>query len=125
MKRTLNLDGEILGFKMTNGTYLEIDDLYGNAGAVINSVNFGMKAFNDSQKRPVNFGKDGFVNNSLKILSASCITRELSLKELEEKLTADQLRNDSVALAMGIYFDYIGIKPIESDEEEESEKKKE
>lgn len=125
MKRTLNLDGEILEFKMTNGTYLEIDDLYGNAGAVINSVNFGTKAFNDSKKRPVNFGRDGFVNNSLKILSAACITRELSLKELEEKLTADQLRNDSVTLAMEIYFDYIGIKPIESDEKEENEKKKE
>lgn len=125
MKRTLILGEEVLEFKMTNGTYLEIDDLYGNAGAVINSVNFGMKAFNDSQKRPVNFGRDGFVNNSLKILSAACITRELSLMELEEKLTADQMRSDSAILAMEIYFDYIGIKPIGNNEGEEEEKKKE
>ena len=63
-------------------------------------------------------------NNSLKILSASCITRELEVKELEEKLTANQLVKEVANLAGEIYFDYRGIKKSKDEEESEISEKK-
>ncbi|MEA5268952.1 hypothetical protein [Clostridium perfringens] len=124
MKRKLLLGDEELEFKMTNGTYLYLDNEYGSAGRVINSMLYGVKAFDEDEEKPKSFGSDGMLNNSLKILSASCITRELEVKELEEKLTADQLVKQVANLAGEIYFDYRGIKKSKDEEESEISEKK-
>lgn len=124
MKRKLLLGDEELEFKMTNGTYLYLDNEYGSAGRVINSMLYGVKAFDEDEEKPKSFGSDGMLNNSLKILSASCITRELEVKELEEKLTANQLVKEVANLAGEIYFDYRGIKKSKDEEESEISEKK-
>lgn len=124
MKRKLLLGDEELEFKMTNGTYLYLDNEYGSAGRVINSMLYGVKAFDEDEEKPNSFGSDGMLNNSLKILSASCITRELEVKELEEKLTANQLVKEVANLAGEIYFDYRGIKKSKDEEESEISEKK-
>ncbi|EGT4137967.1 hypothetical protein N2W53_000577 [Clostridium perfringens] len=124
MKRKLLLGNEELEFKMTNGTYLYLDNEYGSAGRIINSMMYGVKAFDEGEEKPKSFGADGMLNNSLKILSASCITRELEVKELEEKLTPDQLVSEAANLAGEIYFDYRGIKKSEEEEESETSEKK-
>lgn len=45
-----NLLGKELSFEMTNRTYLNLDDKYGNAGAIVNSVCYGVKAYDDENK---------------------------------------------------------------------------
>lgn len=123
MNVSLELNGEELEFKMTNKTYLDLDERYGNAGSVINSVYYGRNAYDNLGNKPTNFGRDGFVNNSLKLISESCITRELSIDELEENLTSDQL----VCLgntAIEIYLNYMGVKESSTTDEEIDSKKK-
>ncbi|MGL4571792.1 MAG: hypothetical protein ACRCVJ_12085 [Clostridium sp.] len=112
MERELILDGEKLKFKMTNKTVFDIDDKYDNAGSVLNGILKGKKLY----------------NSSLQILSASCITRELEIEELIDKLTPDQVTDELVSIALDIYLDYKGIKLSDKTEEivkEEKPKKKE
>ena len=124
MTRSLLLGNEELKFEMTNGTYLFLDSKYGSAGRVVNSMMYGIRAFEEDEKKPESFGADGMLNNSLKILSASCITREIGVEELEKKLTPDQLVTEASNLAADLYFDYRGIeKKVSESENEVSEKK--
>ncbi|MGG5463486.1 hypothetical protein [Clostridium sp. B9] len=116
----LLLKDEKLKFKMTNRSYAKIDDNYGNAGSVINSVWFGLKVYEDEALKPESFGLDGCTNNALKILSATCITRELTVEELMEKLTPEQMVREVVLLASDIYIDYMGFKKADP---EDSKKK--
>lgn len=106
MKRKLNLAGEELEFKMTNGTIIDIDEKYDNFGKVVNGV---MNAKN-------------LYSNSIRVISCSCITRELTEEELIEKLTPDQMTKEIVSLATNIYLDYMGVK--QSKEDTENNKKK-
>lgn len=124
MSRSLLLGNEKLKFEMTNGTYLFLDSKYGSVGRVINSIMYGVRGFEDGENKPESFGADGMLNNSLKVLSASCITRELSIKELEENLTPSQLVTEILALAVNIYFDYRGINEKTDEKESEVSKKK-
>lgn len=106
MKRKLNLAGEKLEFKMTNGTIIDIDEKYDNFGKVVNGV---MNAQN-------------LYSNSIRVISCSCITRELKEEELIEKLTPNQMTKEIVPLATNIYLDYMGVK--QSKEDTENDKKK-
>lgn len=124
MSRSLLLDNEELEFEMTNGTYLFLDNEYGSAGRVINSMMYGKRAYEKEEKKPESFGADGMTNNSLKILSASCITRKLKIEELESKLTSDQLCLEVPDLASNIYLDYRGIKLKENENQDEISEKK-
>lgn len=109
MIRKLNLAGEELEFKMTNKTIIDIDEKYDNFGEVINGVMYGKKLY----------------VNSIKVLSFSCITRELTEEELIEKLTGKQMTKELVPIATDIYFDYLGIKKSNKDiENKENNKKK-
>ncbi|OPX47899.1 hypothetical protein [Clostridium thermobutyricum] len=105
---TLDLKGEILSFKMTNKTILDIDAKYENFGLVINGVMYGKELY----------------NNSLRVLECSCISERkepLTIEELVDKLEPQQLTQEVVTLATEIYYEYIGIKKI--DEEQEHEEK--
>ena len=106
MVRKFKIGQEELEFKMTNKTIFDIDELYGNFGAVINGV---MKNSN-------------LYNNSARVVACSCITRELTEEELKEKLTPEQLTQDLVSFAIQIYLDYMGVK--ESDDSDKDHKKK-
>lgn len=124
MPRSLLLGNEELKFEMTNGTYLFLDSKYGSAGRVINSMMYGVRAFEEGEKKPESFGADGMLNNSLKVLSAACITRELSFEELERNLTPSQLVTEAATLAADIYFDYRGINEKTPESENDVSKKK-
>ncbi|MGL6187189.1 MAG: hypothetical protein ACRC1T_17600 [Clostridium chrysemydis] len=115
-----NLLGKELSFEMTNRTYLNLDDKYGNAGAIVNSVCYGVKAYDDENKKPINFGKDGFVNNSLKLLAESCF-EEITIEDLEENLTPGELLTDAGNTAVELYLDYMGVRPKKDSPEEEAE----
>lgn len=106
MIRKFNLAGEELEFKMTNGTIIDIDEKYDNFGDVINGVMYGKKLY----------------GNSIRVISCSCITRELTEEELIEKLTSEQMTKEIVPLATNIYLDYMGVK--QSKEDTENDKKK-
>lgn len=107
MKRKFKLGSEELEFEMTNQTIFDIDEKYGNYGIVINSLMQSEKLY----------------NNALKIMSCSCVTRELSEDEIIEKLTPEQLTIEFVDFVIDIYSDYVGIKPEEDIEEKETKKK--
>lgn len=99
MKRKLEIKNETLEFKMTNKTIFDIDEKFENFGEVINGVMYGKNLY----------------NNSLKVLVCSCITRELTVKELMDNLDPTQITTEIVNLATMLYFDYMGVKPQEND----------
>ena len=98
MKRKLKIKNETLEFKMTNKTIFDIDEKFENFGEVINGVMYGKNLY----------------NNSLKVLACSCITRELTVKELMDNLDPTQITTEIVNLATMLYFDYMGVKPQEN-----------
>lgn len=100
MKRELKLGEEVLVFKMTNRTIFEIDEKYNNFGDVINGVMHDKNLY----------------NNSLKVLECSCCTREIEREELLDKLEPHQITQEIVPLAVGIYFDYMGVKPTTTED---------
>lgn len=108
MERKFKLKNEELKFKLTNGDMLSIDEKYGNASNVVNSLVFGEK---------------GFLTNSLRVISEACKTRELTVEELTDNLTSTQLMQEVPSLAINIYFDYMGIKTGEEEKTEEELKK--
>ena len=119
MKRTLDLQGEKLEFEMTNRTIFEIDERFDNFGFVINGLMYGQNVY----------------NNALKVLVCSCVTnrldekkqkKELTIEELKEKLTADQVMDEIIDLATNMYYEYRGVKTKEenSDEDLNRENKK-
>lgn len=108
MERKFKLKNEELKFKLTNGDMLSIDEKYGNASDVVNSLIFGEK---------------GFLTNSLRIVSESCKSRKVTIDELTKKLTSTQLMQEIPRLATDIYFDYMGIK-VDKEEKTEDELKK-
>lgn len=108
MERILIVNEEVLKFKMTNKTIFNIDEMFDNFGDVINGVMYGKNLY----------------NNSLKVIVASCITRDISIDELLEKLTPKQITNEIVILATNIYFDYMGVAPTAEISESKDSKKK-
>lgn len=103
MKRIFNVENENLEFKMTNKTIFYIDEKFDNFSDVINGLMYGKNLY----------------NNALKIMVCSCISErfdndnnklELSIEELIEKLTPDQIIKEIVPFATDIYLDYRGIK---------------
>lgn len=108
MERKFNLKGEALSFKMTNSTIFSIDEKYNNFGDVINGVMYG----------------ENLYNNALKVIASSCITRELEVDELIEKLEPKQVTSEIVPFATELYFDYMGIKLSKETEEEDASSKK-
>lgn len=107
MIRKLNLAGEELKFEMTNRTIFKIDEKYDNFSTVINGLMFGKNLY----------------NNALKVLVCSCISREVTEEEFEQKLTAEQITQEIVPLATDLYLeDYRGIR--ESNSSDEDNKKK-
>ena len=108
MKRKFKLGNEELEFEITNKTIFDIDEKYGNYGIVINSLMQNEKLY----------------NNALKIMSCSCVTRELSEDEIIEKLTPIQLTQELIKFVIKLYFDYVGIKPESKKDEDKKETKK-
>lgn len=111
--KTLNLKGELLNFKMTNKTIMDIDAKYENFGNVINGVMYGKELY----------------NNSLRVLECSCISKReepLTIEELIEKLEPKQVVQEIVPLATEIYYEYMGIKKATEpqDHKEKQNKKK-
>ncbi|XZJ40558.1 RNA polymerase subunit sigma [Clostridium perfringens] len=111
MIRKFKIGEEELEFKMTNQTIFDLDEMYGNFGIIVNSV---MQ------------GKEGIYNNALKILCASCVSKELSLDEVKENLTPTQVVQELVSFATDLYLDYMGVKQTSKPKEEikEDNKKK-
>lgn len=110
MIRKFKIGEEELEFKMTNKTVVDIDELYGNYGTVINGILFG----------------ENIYNNAFKLVSASCINKKLSFEELVEKLTPDQISEEILNFAFDLYADWRGIKETFTEEEgkENDDKKK-
>ncbi|MFR4161785.1 MAG: hypothetical protein ACLT0R_04210 [Paraclostridium sordellii] len=119
MKRKFKVGNENLAFEMTNKTIFDIDERFDNFGDVINGVMYGKNLY----------------NNALKVMVCSCISKRLdkdgnenplTIDELREKLTPDQVVNEIVTFACDLYYDYRGVKTSNTDEdktEEESKKK--
>lgn len=110
MKEQFKLGTENLEFEMTNKTYMNLDDMYGNAGAIVNSIYFGTLVYKNKEDKPESFGKDGFVNNSIKLMSESCVSRSLSVEELEDKLSSTQMVQEVGPFATKLYLNYMGVK---------------
>lgn len=108
MERSLILKEEVLKFKMTNKTIFDIDEMFDNFGDVINGVMYGKNLY----------------NNSIKVLVASCITRDISIEELLENLTPKQITSEIVGLATNIYFDYMGVNQSSNEKKESKDSKK-
>lgn len=110
MIRKMIIGTEELEFKMTNQTVIDIDEIYGNYGTVINGILFG----------------ENIYNNAFKLVSASCISKKLTFKELVENLTPDQISEKIVNFAFDLYADWRGIKETSTNEEdkENNDKKK-
>ncbi|MFR7934284.1 MAG: RNA polymerase subunit sigma [Clostridium perfringens] len=106
MIRKFKIGEEELEFKMTNKTIFKLDEMYGNFGLIINGLMEGNQIY----------------NNSLKLLCASCITKELFIEEVEEILTPSQVIKELIPFATSLYLDYMGIKEISDSEEKESKK---
>lgn len=111
MVRKFKIGQEELEFKMTNKTIFDIDEKYNNYGDVINGLMDGIQLY----------------NNSLKILCACCISKELQIEDVIEKLTPVQLSYELVDFATKLYIDYMGIKEkaeiCEAEEKKENKKK--
>lgn len=107
MKRKFLIGNEELEFEMTNRTVFNLDETYGNFGIVINGLMDGVNIY----------------SNALKILCASCISKELKVDEVEKKLTPTQVLNELIQFSAQLYFDYMGVKEAEVGEKEENKKK--
>lgn len=117
MKRQFEINGEVLNFKMTNKTIFKIDEKFDNFGDVINGLMYGKNLY----------------NNALKVMVCSCISNrkdnngkecELTIDELIEKLTPQQITNEIVEFATDLYLDYRGIKATNNTNEVDKEDKK-
>lgn len=119
MKRLFKVGNENLEFKMTNKTIFDIDEKFDNFSDVVNGLMYGKNLY----------------NNALKVMVCSCISErfdkyenelELSIEELIEKLTSDQIVTEIVPFATDIYLDYRGIKKSteEAENTELDDKKK-
>lgn len=122
MKRKFKIGNENLYFEMTNKTIFDIDEKFDNFGNVINGVMYGKNVY----------------NNALKVMSCSCISKRLdkdknentlTIDELKEKLTPDQVIDEIVTFACDLYYDYRGVTRLTENEEvtnenEEENKKK-
>lgn len=94
-------------FKMTNKTVLKIDERYGNYGSVLEGIMKGKQ----------------FYTNALKLLSCSCVdkeiitiddekvekTKEFTIDQLVDELTPEQLQSTS-KFVVDLYFDYMGVE---------------
>lgn len=120
MKRKFKIGNENLAFEMTNKTIFDIDERFENFGDVINGVMYGKNLY----------------NNALKVMVCSCISKRLdeeqnenplTIDELKEKLTPDQVMDEIIPFATDLYFDYRGVKTSDTntdeDKTEESKKK--
>lgn len=117
MKRKFKIGNENLDFEMTNKTIFDIDERFDNFGNVINGVMYGQNLY----------------NNALKVMICSCISKRvdaqgnenlLTIDELKEKLTPDQVMNEIISFATDLYFDYRGIKTSNNTDEDKSENNK-
>ena len=123
MKRKFKVGNENLAFEMTNKTIFDIDERFDNFGDVINGVMYGKNLY----------------NNALKVMVCSCVSKRhdedkneipLTIDELKEKLTPDQIVDEIVNFACDLYYDYRGVKRSTNSKkdsskntEEESKKK--
>lgn len=115
MKRKFKIGNENLYFEMTNKTIFDIDEKFDNFGNVINGVMYGKNVY----------------NNALKVMSCSCISKRLdkdknentlTIDELKEKLTPDQVIDEIVTFACDLYYDYRGVTRLTENEEENKKK---
>ncbi|CEO32970.1 hypothetical protein [Paraclostridium sordellii] len=118
MKRKFKIGNENLAFEMTNKTIFDIDERFDNFGTVINGVMYGQNVY----------------NNALKVMVCSCISKRfdeeknekpLTIDELREKLTPDQIVEEIVNFACDLYYDYRGVKRSTENEKDKSENKEE
>lgn len=119
MIRKFKVGDETLEFQMTNKTVFEIDERFDNYATVINGVTFCKNLY----------------NNALKMMACCCITKRvdnegndklLTLEELTDKLTPEQIMFELIEFVYDLYYDYRGIKkvnPEESNDENEDKKK--
>lgn len=118
MKRKFKIGNENLYFEMTNKTIFDIDEKFDNFGNVINGVMYGKNVY----------------NNALKVMSCSCISKRLdedknentlTIDELKEKLTPDQVIDEIVTFACDLYYDYRGVTRLTENEEDTNENEEE
>lgn len=118
MKRKFKVGNENLAFEMTNKTIFDIDERFDNFGTVINGVMYGQNVY----------------NNALKVMVCSCISKRLdkdgnenplTIDELREKLTPDQIVDEIVTFACDLYYDYRGVKRSTENEKDTNENKEE
>ncbi|MRZ30059.1 RNA polymerase subunit sigma [Paeniclostridium sordellii] len=118
MKRKFKVGNENLDFEMTNKTIFDIDERFDNFGTVINGVMYGQNVY----------------NNALKVMVCSCISKRvdkdgnenpLTIDELREKLTPDQIVDEIVTFACDLYYDYRGVKRSTENEKDTNEDKEE
>lgn len=118
MKRKFKVRNENLAFEMTNKTIFDIDERFDNFGTVINGVMYGQNVY----------------NNALKVMVCSCISKRLdkdgnenplTIDELREKLTPDQIVDEIVTFACDLYYDYRGVKRSTENEKDTNENKEE
>ncbi|CEQ17593.1 hypothetical protein [Paraclostridium sordellii] len=118
MKRKFKVGNENLDFEMTNKTIFDIDGRFDNFGTVINGVMYGQNVY----------------NNALKVMVCSCISKRvdkdgnenpLTIDELREKLTPDQIVDEIVTFACDLYYDYRGVKRSTENEKDTNEDKEE
>ena len=123
MKRKFKVGNENLAFEMTNKTIFDIDERFDNFGTVINGLMYGQNVY----------------NNALKVMVCSCVSKRhdedkneipLTIDELKEKLTPDQIVDEIIPFTSNLYYEYRGIKRSANNEndsskntEEESKKK--
>lgn len=112
MKRKFKIGNENLDFEMTNKTIFDIDERFDNFGDVINGVMYGKNLY----------------NNALKVMVCSCISKRvdkdgnenpLTIDELKEKLTPNQVMDEIIPFATDLYFDYRGVKTSDTNTEED------
>lgn len=117
MKRKFKVGNENLAFEMTNKTIFDIDERFDNFGDVINGVMYGKNLY----------------NNALKVMVCSCISKRLdkdgnenplTIDELKEKLTPDQVVDEIIPFATDLYFDYRGVKKSSTNDKDTSEENK-
>lgn len=118
MKRTFRVGKEVLSFEITNKTIFDIDERFDNFGTVINGVMYGQNVY----------------NNALKVMVCSCVSKRLdedknekplTIDELREKLTPDQIVEEIVTFACDLYYDYRGVTRLTENEEDTNENEEE
>lgn len=117
MIRKFKVGNETLEFEMTNKTIFDIDERFDNYADVINGV----------------MGGQNLYNNALKMMTCCCISKRedsegndkpLTTDELIEKLTPDQIMQELVDFVTNLYFDYRGIKRMDTDEKSDKNEDK-